>query len=300
MDLVVVGYGRAGQQHIAALSRSDTARLHSILETDVTVTTGDTPRAASWESVLTDPAVDAVSLCLPPGGRADLACAALAAGKAVLLEKPPATTLAELSQVEAAAVAAGRPAAVMLQHRHVLPAAALRTSWGPTAAATLLVSRPRTAAHFSGWRADPGRALGGIVAHLGVHYLDIACQLLGMPVSVTITDRAECHPGIDLQCTGVITFDSQATLAFTVTARAGARGERLSVVGDPGHLDIADGAVDAQIDGQRIRTEPVPGPELRRRVIDELAADTPPDRSSLRRSRGVTRLLELTAAVPAR
>lgn len=53
--------------------------------------------------------IDAVSLCTPPGGRIDIARVAIAAGKAVMLEKPPATTLAEAEALVAAAQAAGVP-----------------------------------------------------------------------------------------------------------------------------------------------------------------------------------------------
>ncbi|MEU6020728.1 Gfo/Idh/MocA family oxidoreductase [Micromonospora sp. NPDC047134] len=301
VKIVVIGHGRAGRQHISAIACSPEVKLHSVLETNSAVQIGDLPRADSWEAVLLDPSVDAVSLCVPPGGRARLAQEALAAGKGVLLEKPPAMSAAELADLESWSIAAGRPAAVMLQHRYALPEPVLAAEWGGNAAGTLLVSRPRSAHHFTGWRGDPGQALGGIVAHLGVHYLDLACQLLGEPASVTVTDRAECRPGIDTRCAGVITFATGATLAFIITAEADARAERLSIVGPAGWLDIADGAVRAGLDGCDIDTEPIGGGELRRRVLDEfaqaVATGTAPDRCGLARTRGVTWLLERTTPV---
>ncbi len=53
--------------------------------------------------------IDAVSLCTPPPGRIDIARVAIEAGKAVMLEKPPAATLAEAEALVAAAHAAGVP-----------------------------------------------------------------------------------------------------------------------------------------------------------------------------------------------
>ena len=52
--------------------------------------------------------VDAVALCTPPHVRHALAREALAAGKHVMLEKPPAATLAEMHDLTDAARAAGR------------------------------------------------------------------------------------------------------------------------------------------------------------------------------------------------
>jgi D-galactose 1-dehydrogenase/L-arabinose 1- dehydrogenase len=52
--------------------------------------------------------LDAVSLCTPPSIRAGIAEAALAAGLHVMLEKPPAATLAQVDAMRAAALRAGR------------------------------------------------------------------------------------------------------------------------------------------------------------------------------------------------
>ncbi|MFC7472564.1 Gfo/Idh/MocA family oxidoreductase [Actinomadura keratinilytica] len=48
-----------------------------------------------------------------------------------------------------------------------------------------------------GWRGDPAASFGGIAAHLGVHYLDLACQLLGRPATVALAPVRERAPGID-------------------------------------------------------------------------------------------------------
>jgi D-galactose 1-dehydrogenase len=52
--------------------------------------------------------LDAVAICTPPQPRYAIARAALAAGKHVLLEKPPTATLSELADLEQLAAAAGR------------------------------------------------------------------------------------------------------------------------------------------------------------------------------------------------
>jgi D-galactose 1-dehydrogenase len=53
------------------------------------------------------PGLDAVAVCTPPGARYQVARDALEAGKHVLLEKPPASTLGEVADLERLAAAAG-------------------------------------------------------------------------------------------------------------------------------------------------------------------------------------------------
>lgn len=63
--------------------------------------------AESYAALLASPDIDAVYIATPPSSHAELALAAIAAGKAVLVEKPFMRTAAEAEQVAAAARAAG-------------------------------------------------------------------------------------------------------------------------------------------------------------------------------------------------
>jgi predicted dehydrogenase len=60
-------------------------------------------KAAAFEDVLSDPAIDGVVLALPPQYHADLAISALEAGKHVLVEKPIALSVADARRVVEAA-----------------------------------------------------------------------------------------------------------------------------------------------------------------------------------------------------
>jgi predicted dehydrogenase len=285
MQFVVVGFGRAGKQHLEALKMSRHADVHSVLEVRSDLDIGPHRRAESWGQVLRDPSVDGVSLCLPPGGRAALALEALAAGKTVMLEKPAVANADELEKVLAGSGRVG----VMLQHRGLL-LSDLQAGWDADSVGTLLVSRPRPAGHFTGWRAEASIACGGVTAHLGVHYLDLACQLFGEPVGVTISDCQQCAPGIDVRCAGVLTFIGGATLAFVVTATTPQRLELLQLVGPRGSLTISDGTVRLSSPGQQLERPAPSNQALRAAAYDDLVLGG--SRSSLARSRGVTLVLE--------
>ena len=63
---------------------------------------------SSWEEMLADPGIDAVSVCVANNAHAQLSIAALRAGKHVLCEKPMATTLADCEAMVAAARESGK------------------------------------------------------------------------------------------------------------------------------------------------------------------------------------------------
>jgi predicted dehydrogenase len=80
-----------------------------------------------WREVIARPDIDIVDICTPGHLHAEIATAALAAGKHVLVEKPLANTLAEAEAMEGAAArasAAGVVSMVGFNYRRI-PALAL-------------------------------------------------------------------------------------------------------------------------------------------------------------------------------
>lgn len=139
--------------------------------------------------MLAEARLDAVSITLPTHLHADLACQALAAGVAVLCEKPMALTLAACDRMAAAAHAARRP--LLIGHcirfwpEYVVARELVRSgTYGAVRAATF--RRFGAAPGWGGaqsWFTDRGRS-GGMALDLHVHDADYIHYLFGLPESV--------------------------------------------------------------------------------------------------------------------
>jgi len=107
LRIAIVGFGEiAHRQHVPAIAKTSGAALVAVV--DPAKTPPGLPHFRDLQELLRDgPEIDAVALCTPPVRHAQ-AAAALAAGKHVLLEKPPGATVGELAPLVAAAHQAGR------------------------------------------------------------------------------------------------------------------------------------------------------------------------------------------------
>eukprot|EP01037_Dinobryon_pediforme_P006445 gene6445-6512_t len=133
-------------------------------------------------------AFDALVIATPPGPRAALACQAIDAGIAVMLEKPPAASLAEVAALVRAAGDAGVPL-FAAWHTQMAPAVAPARAW-------LRGKSVRTVAIT--WREDirqwhPGQdwllAGGGFGAFdPGINALSLLCAVIGEGLRVERAD----------------------------------------------------------------------------------------------------------------
>jgi D-galactose 1-dehydrogenase len=149
------------------------------------------PHAATLDELLHDgPSIDAVALCTPPQVRHAQAAMALAAGKHVMLEKPPGATVAEITPLVTAARAAQR---TLFATWHSRFAPAVEPS------RQLLAGRKVISVKIT-WKEDvrvwhPGQAWifepGGLgVFDPGINALSILTRILPQPLFVTSADLA--------------------------------------------------------------------------------------------------------------
>lgn len=182
--LGLVGYGKIAQdQHVPAILANSAFQL-------VAVATQGKPCAgvenfqSLGELLENGPTVDAIAFCTPPQGRFALVQQALAAGKHVLVEKPPCATLGEaMALVDQ--VADQGVSALFAWHSRYAPGIAAARDW--------LASRTLQSVQID-WKEDvrkwhPGQAWiwqpGGLgVFDPGINALSIVTHLLALPLFV--------------------------------------------------------------------------------------------------------------------
>ena len=145
--------------------------------------------STDWREVVTRDDVDLVDICTPGDTHADIALAALAAGKHVLCEKPLANTVEEAEAMTAAAESAaaeGVKAMVGFTYRRV-PAIALARQL--VADGRLGQVRHVRAQYLQDWIADPEAPLSwrlvkekaghGALGDIGAHIIDLTQYVTG-------------------------------------------------------------------------------------------------------------------------
>jgi len=137
-----------------------------------------------WSDLLTRSDVNLFIVATPPKFQAEIALAAIGAGKHVLVEKPGARNSAELR--EAAALAEKKRIRVRVgfnhrYHRAFRQARALvdAGSLGPLMFARARYGHGGRRGYDKEWRANPDQSGGGELIDQGVHLIDLARWFLG-------------------------------------------------------------------------------------------------------------------------
>jgi predicted dehydrogenase len=199
-----------------------------------------------WRQLIARDDIDLIDICTPGDSHAEIAMAALAAGKHVLCEKPLANTVAEAEAMTAAAAAArarGVRAMCGYNYRRV-PAVALMADL--VAAGRIGTVRHVRAAYLQDWIVDPQfplvwrlqreRAGSGALGDIGAHIVDltqfVTRQYITGVSSITetfVTERplpAEAS-GLSASAgnggsagTGVVTVDDAALFVARLTGGA--------------------------------------------------------------------------------
>lgn len=185
LRIAIVGFGKiARDQHVGAIAATPGATLVAVASRNASLP--GLPHFATIEELLAKgPPIDAVSLCTPPQVRRAQAMAALAAGKHVMLEKPPGTGVAELDPLIAMAAQAKRSLFATWHSRHA-PAVEPAREWlAPRRIASVDISWKEDVRVWhpgQSWIWEPG-GLG--VFDPGINALSILTHILPRPVFVT-------------------------------------------------------------------------------------------------------------------
>ena len=186
MRVAIVGCGLIGRKRAQALAG---CRLAVCCDTaldraEALARTAGAEPLTDWQAAVTRPDVDIVLVATTHDMLAPIACAAAAAGKHVLIEKPAARRAAELDPVLAAARRTGALVRVGFNHRYHRAFRKAREIFAAGELGEMMFVRGRYGhggrpGYDKEWRAVPELSGGGELVDQGMHLIDLARWFLG-------------------------------------------------------------------------------------------------------------------------
>ncbi|WP_435795575.1 Gfo/Idh/MocA family protein [Micromonospora luteifusca] len=181
-------YDLPARARMALICGRDTAKV-----ADAADRLGWDAYTTDWRDLINSDDIDVVDICTPGDSHAEIALAALAAGKHVLCEKPLANTVAEARAMTAAADAAratGVRSMCGFNYRRVPAVTMMRQM---VADGRLGVIRHVRAVYLQDWIVDPqfplvwrlqkDRAGSGALGDIGAHIIDLTQFVTGQRIS---------------------------------------------------------------------------------------------------------------------
>lgn len=232
----------------------------------------------SWEALIEDPRIDAVSVATPPSLHHPIVMAAVKRGRHILCEKPFGTNSKQASEMLVAAVEAGVVHMVdflfrmaperqhlkeLLEARVIGPIRRINVEW-------TLRGRADRDARWS-WQFDPAQG-GGVLFALGSHVVDYVEWLFGPVRAVsahlstrrTVSDETPGRvPAEDTLDAMLLLHDGTPVASSVSTVTPGGRGHWLSIYGQRGALAVGNSNLDDVVIGTRLYAAGPDGNALR-------------------------------------
>lgn len=246
----VIGLGKiAEDQHLPVIADSDSFELVAVCSQRGRTAPGARHAVREVADLLAIPEVQAVAICTPPQARHAIARDALAAGKHVMLEKPPTATISELADLVRQAQATGR---VLMTTWHSQHNAAVDE-------AKRLVAGREVARLFVNWKEDvrkwhPGQRwifeAGGFgVFDPGINALSIVTKIMPQPVFVRAAELL-VPSNCDAPIAASLTFDRPGHSAEFDWRQQGGEVWEIDIdIADGERLKLAEGGTRLLVDG---------------------------------------------------
>lgn len=162
----------------------------------------------SLDELVNDPAIHAACITTPSGAHAEAAVPFLAAGKAVLCEKPMEVSLEAVDRILDAAKHGGGLLAGVFQNRlgtgaQMLKAAIDAGRFGRLTLCSAYIKWWRAQSYYgsSNWKGTWKLDGGGALMNQGIHAVDLLQWLVGLPEKVTAFYDTLAHPGVEAEDT---------------------------------------------------------------------------------------------------
>lgn len=277
INLAIVGVGKiVRDQHLPAVAKNGDYRLIAAASRHGTVEGIDNFKSID-EMLATVPAIDAVSLCMPPQYRYEAAEKALSAGKHVFLEKPPGATLSEVADLEALAAARGLSLFASWHSRYAPAVEAAKAFLAGTAIRSMRVIWKEDVRHWHPNQEWIWQAGGLGVFDPGINALSIVTHILPRPVFITAA-TLEFPENRDAPIAASMTFSDAKGLDLAAEfdwRQTGKQSWDIVAETDAGEMVLSEGGAKLSIDGKLVHEEPEQEyPMLYKRFAEIIKAGT--------------------------
>lgn len=258
--LAIIGAGWPGAKHAEGAKASGGFKIAAVADlipdrrSAVAAHATGARELEDASSAVREKDVDAVTIALPNHLHAEIAVAALRAGKHVLIEKPPGASAKDARRIAAAAEKSGKIALYALQRRFGGPEQAAKQAIGKGYAGEIYHARAswlrtRGVPTGTGWYGKKTESGGGAMIDLGSHLLDLAWWLLDQPKPQSVfaaTHRrlgsVESNYDVEDAAFAIIRFEGGRTLelsaAWTLNQPPQQQGTQCRLFGTGGCVDV--------------------------------------------------------------
>lgn len=258
INLAIVGVGKiVRDQHLPAVAKNGDYRLIAAASRHGTVEGIDNFKSID-EMLAAVPAIDAVSLCMPPQYRYEAAEKALSAGKHVFLEKPPGATLSEVADLEALAAAKGLSLFASWHSRYAPAVEAAKEFLAGTTIRSMRVTWKEDVRHWHPNQEWIWQAGGLGVFDPGINALSIVTHILPRPVFITAA-TLEFPENRDAPIAASMTFSDAKGLDLAAEfdwRQTGKQSWDIVAETDAGEMVLSEGGAKLSIDGKLVHEEP--------------------------------------------
>lgn len=257
----IIGCGRIAPRHADSLAEIDGTKLVQVC--DVLEARAhhfaekyDTEYCLDYHELLANPDVDIVNICTPSGLHAEMAVAALKAGKHVIVEKPMAMNVADADRMISTAKEMKRKLCIVLQNRYNPPMQDFYKTVrdgkiGRILLGSVTVRWYRPQEYYNdGWHGTKSMD-GGALMNQSVHHIDALQWLVGVPVKSVFAYTATLAHQMEAEDVGVVTVRFENGALATIEGSTVTYPQNLeasvALFGEKGSLKVGGTALNRKV-----------------------------------------------------
>ncbi|MBO9629080.1 MAG: Gfo/Idh/MocA family oxidoreductase [Shinella sp.] len=258
INLAIVGVGKiVRDQHLPAVAGNSDYKLIAAASRHGVVDGIDNFKSID-EMLAAVPAIQAISLCMPPQYRYEAAEKALSAGKHVFLEKPPGATLSEVADLEALAASKGLSLFASWHSRYAPAVEAAKSFIAGTTLRSMQVNWKEDVRHWHPNQEWIWQAGGLGVFDPGINALSIVTHILPRPAFITAA-TLEFPENRDAPIAASMTFSDAGGLDLKAEfdwRQTGKQSWDIVAQTEAGEMVLSEGGAKLSIDGKLVHDEP--------------------------------------------